>query len=162
MNKSLPEVKIRPAQSEDISSCLDIYFAEPFFHQYGASRGGMTSAFMEAIGDKDYLVRVAVVTEAHEEKIVGFSLFDQKGAFSRSGYLKLIVIDQQARGLNVGAKLLQHLEENSQGKGGVFLLVTSTNQGAQSFYRRLGYEKIGEIKDYVKSGIDEFIFFKKV
>jgi ribosomal protein S18 acetylase RimI-like enzyme len=161
LSKTPLELKIRSAQNDDIPACVDIYFSEPIFQAYGASREGMNRVFSEAIGDKDYLFLVASVTEGDAEKVVGLSLFDQKGAFSRSGYLKLIVIDQHARGLSVGAKLLKHLEEVSTGKGGVFLLVTSTNEKGQSFYRGLGYEKIGEIKDYVKPGLDEFIFYRK-
>jgi ribosomal protein S18 acetylase RimI-like enzyme len=44
----------------------------------------------------------------------------------------------------------------------VFLCVSSFNQEAQRFYARLGYEQVGELKDYVVRGHSEFLMRKTI
>jgi ribosomal protein S18 acetylase RimI-like enzyme len=43
----------------------------------------------------------------------------------------------------------------------VFLLVLSFNYEAIRFYRTLGYEPIGEIRDAIVDGLSEYIFHKR-
>jgi len=40
----------------------------------------------------------------------------------------------------------------------VFLLASDFNEDAQAFYRRLGYQQVGAIPDYVVPGITELIY----
>jgi ribosomal protein S18 acetylase RimI-like enzyme len=42
----------------------------------------------------------------------------------------------------------------------VFLCVSSFNEGAKRLYRRLGYEVIGELRDYVVEGHSEILLRK--
>jgi ribosomal protein S18 acetylase RimI-like enzyme len=44
----------------------------------------------------------------------------------------------------------------------VFLLTSDFNEDAQAFYRRLGYQQVGAIPDYVVPGITELIFYKRL
>jgi type I restriction enzyme R subunit len=44
----------------------------------------------------------------------------------------------------------------------VFMCVTSFNHQAQKLYYRLGYEKIGELKNHIIEGADEYILRKQV
>jgi ribosomal protein S18 acetylase RimI-like enzyme len=39
--------------------------------------------------------------------------------------------------------------------------VTAHNIEAQKFYHKLGYVKVGELENYVKLGLNEYIFYKK-
>jgi ribosomal protein S18 acetylase RimI-like enzyme len=149
--------KIRKAELKDLDQCLNIYLNEDFFKIYQASSTGLMNMFKEALQQEDFIF---IVAHDENEVILGFAIFDSKGAFSRSGYLKLIVIDVLARGNHIGESLIHYLEENKNHKNGLFLLVTSSNEKAQKFYLKLGYEKVGELKNYVKTGIDEYIFFK--
>jgi ribosomal protein S18 acetylase RimI-like enzyme len=44
----------------------------------------------------------------------------------------------------------------------VFICVSSFNPRAQAFYRRLGYEVIGELRDYVVRGHSEWLLRKSI
>lgn len=157
MNKETPCFQIRSGVEKDIESCIDIYLKEPLFKNYGATPVGLNKMFRNAIEDKDFHFIVACDQYDH---VRGFAVFDSKGAFSRSVYLKLIVIDTSARGYNLGARLINHVEDINKDENGMFLLVTSSNKEAQKFYLKLGFIKVGEILSYVKPNIDEYIFFR--
>ena len=44
----------------------------------------------------------------------------------------------------------------------MFICVSSFNPGAQRFYRSLGYETIGELKDFVVRGHSEILLRKTI
>jgi ribosomal protein S18 acetylase RimI-like enzyme len=44
----------------------------------------------------------------------------------------------------------------------VFLLVATWNAGARRFYERRGYQRIGEITDYLRRGITEVVYRKSL
>lgn len=43
-----------------------------------------------------------------------------------------------------------------------FICVSSFNSSAQKLYERLGYEVIGELKDYIISGYSEILLRKTI
>jgi ribosomal protein S18 acetylase RimI-like enzyme len=43
-----------------------------------------------------------------------------------------------------------------------FIMVSSFNQDAKRLYNRLGFETIGELKDYIIPGHSEFILRKSI
>ena len=69
---------------------------------------------------------------------------------------------EDARSKGIGAKLVGFVEEMtfSSGLPNVFLVTTTVNEGAVKFYQKIGYKIIGTIPDFVKKGLDEFIFWK--
>ena len=154
----MSEIILKSGEVKDIEKCLEIYFNEPFFHQYGPTRAGMEKLFHECLNDK---TQKFVMASDKKNTVLGFALFDTNGAFSRSGYLRLIVVDSHARNMRVGESLMTFLENENQNSNGFCLLVTSTNLKAQNFYEKLGFEKVGELKNYVRIGLNEFIYFKK-
>lgn len=157
LNKETLSFQIRSGHEKDVESCIDIYLNEPLFKNYGATPVGLNKMFRNAIENKDF--HFIVACDEHDN-VRGFAVFDSKGAFSRSVYLKLIVIDTSARGHNLGARLINHAEDINKDENGMFLLVTSSNYEAQNFYLKLGFVKVGEILSYVKPDIDEYIFFR--
>jgi ribosomal protein S18 acetylase RimI-like enzyme len=63
----------------------------------------------------------------------------------------------------MGEKLLTEAEKIMSAKvNDVFLLVSDFNQGAQRFYQRCGYRQVGAIPNYVKAGVNELIFHKRL
>jgi ribosomal protein S18 acetylase RimI-like enzyme len=44
----------------------------------------------------------------------------------------------------------------------VFLFVSSFNDKAQQFYRSLGYQRVGEVQDYVIRGHSELLMRKTI
>jgi len=91
----------------------------------------------------------------------GFILLAPYG-LAGSPYIASIAVAAKARGQGVGSQLLRFAEEHFAGRGHIFLLVSSFNHRAQDFYRRYGYEFVGELKDYITPGQSEFILHKRL
>lgn len=96
-----------------------------------------------------------------EEELAGFAIVIMTGAWV--GYIRSIVIKQEWRDQGVGTKALAFLEAEIFKKyPNVFLSVSSFNPKAKTLYLKLGYEEIGELKDYVIPGQSESIMRKTV
>ena len=97
----------------------------------------------------------------HDEEIVGFIILVMNGAFR--GYIQSIAVMPEWRNQRIGSQLLQFAEKRIfQETPNVFLCVSSFNPDAQRLYSRLGYEKIGELKDYIVAGYSEFLLRKTI
>ena len=96
-----------------------------------------------------------------DASILGFVVVEMKGAFT--GYIKSICVSSLHRGRGVGGKLMAYAEHRVfREKPNVFLCVSGVNVAAQGFYRHLGYEIVGELKDYLVSGYSEILMRKTV
>jgi len=102
-----------------------------------------------------------VTREAGKKRPLGFILLVPYG-FAGSPYVNSIGVSSEEQGRGVGASLLRFAERRFADRGWLFLLVSSFNLRAQTFYRREGYEFVGELKDYIIAGHSELIFFKKL
>lgn len=92
---------------------------------------------------------------------VGFLLLAPYG-FASSPYIASIGVAPEARGQQIGAQLLVFSEQHYRDRKHLFLLVSSFNSRAQQFYRRHGFQFIGELKDYLVPGHSELIFHKRL
>lgn len=155
MERPLLISEMRP---EDISDCVQVLLDNPLWERYGVSASKASEMFKAALVDG------ARILVAHiGEKAVGFVWYVPRGAWDRSGYIRLIGVSPEYQGHRVGERLMEAAEARMKSTAGeVFLLVTDFNVGAQRFYRRLGYTQIGAIPDYVVPGINELIFYKKL
>lgn len=96
-----------------------------------------------------------------DETVVGFVLLLMYGAFR--GYIQSIGILPQQRGQGIGSQLLQAVEARVFSETpNVFLCVSSFNRDAQRWYRRMGYQVIGELKDYLVAGHSEILMRKTI
>lgn len=82
--------------------------------------------------------------------------------FASSPYLTVLGVAPAHRGAGLGEKLLEKFENTFSGTKHFFLLCSSFNTRAQSFYERHGYVKRGEIPDYIIQGASEFIYHKAI
>ena len=95
------------------------------------------------------------------EETLGFVALEITGAFT--GYVKSICVSQPHRGRGVGARLMAFAEERMfRERPNVFLCVSEFNEGARRFYMRLGYEEVGELRDYVVRGHSEVLMRKTI
>ena len=102
-------------------------------------------------------VYVAMITG----KIGGFTILDLNGAFR--GYIQTIAVIPEWRNHGIGSKLIKFAEERIFREApNVFICVSSFNPNAQRLYARLGYERVGELKDYVVAGHSEFLLRKTI
>jgi ribosomal protein S18 acetylase RimI-like enzyme len=94
-------------------------------------------------------------------EVFGFILLNVKGAFL--GYIQSLCVAPRWRGQGVGRKLVDFAEERVFGQHpNMFICVSSFNHDAQRFYRRLGYEVVGELKDYLVPGHSEILLRKTI
>jgi [ribosomal protein S18]-alanine N-acetyltransferase len=101
------------------------------------------------------------IARDQNSRALGFILLAPYG-LAGSPYIASIGVSPDARGQRVGSQLMQFTEQRFHDLSHLFLLVSSFNSRAQRFYRRHGYECIGELKDYIVAGHSELIFHKRL
>ena len=148
---------IRPLQPPDLPACARIMAENPLWQRYGVTQA---SAYQRLTGGQEQGAAILVAEMAAE--VVGFIWYIQKGAFSHSGYIMLIGVDPAQQGQGVGEILMEEAERILFEKSkDVFLLVSDFNHGAQRFYQRRGYERVGSLPGYVLPDVSELIYRKK-
>lgn len=93
------------------------------------------------------------------DEIAGFLILDMRGAFR--GYIQTVCVAPGRRGSGIGSALVRHAEARVfRESRNVFLCVSSFNPGALRLYERLGYERVGELRDYLVRGHSELLMRK--
>jgi ribosomal-protein-alanine N-acetyltransferase len=96
-----------------------------------------------------------------KDKVVGFIVLIMSGALV--GYIQTVGVVPEWRNEGIGSKLLKFAEELIFSKApNAFMCVSSFNKKAQELYKRLGYETIGELKDYIVPGHSEILLRKTI
>lgn len=94
-------------------------------------------------------------------EVVGFIILQMKGAFV--GYIQTVGVLPGWRDQGIGSRLIEFAENRIFGESpNVFICASSFNEGAQRLYSRLGYEVVGELKDYIVSGHSEILMRKSL
>jgi len=92
-------------------------------------------------------------------EVIGFILISMRGSFT--GYIKSIAVREDWRGLGIGSDLLAFAEKRIlRDSPNVFICVSSFNSRARGLYERLGYETVGELRDFIVRGYDEILLRK--
>lgn len=112
---------------------------------------------LKMLSDPSREIYLAVV----RDEIVGFIVLIMSGALV--GYIQTVAVMPEWRNKGIGSRLLKFAEERIFNKApNVFMLVSSFNKKAQKLYKRLEYEIIGELKDYIVSGHSEILLRKSI
>src|SRR5512139_1993674 len=94
-------------------------------------------------------------------QIAGFMILNMKGAFV--GYIQTICIFPERRDTGIGTRLIDFAEKRIfRDSPNVFMCVSSFNQHAQRLYARLGYQVVGELKNYIVPGHSEILLRKTI
>jgi ribosomal protein S18 acetylase RimI-like enzyme len=94
-------------------------------------------------------------------EILGFTILVLHGAFV--GYIQSICVGREWRNKGVGSQLMAFAEKRIFSEApNAFICVSSFNKGAHQLYERLGYEVVGELKDYIISGHSEILLRKTI
>ena len=118
---------------------------------------------------RDYEASLKIVSDPSMEvylalkgyEIVGFVVISMTGAFI--GYVKSIYTAPEWRSRGIGSGLMSFVEDRIFREApNVFICVSDFNEGAQRLYRRLGYEVVGELKNYLVSGKSEVLMRKTI
>jgi ribosomal protein S18 acetylase RimI-like enzyme len=104
---------------------------------------------------------VEVYVASENDTVVGFIVLTMQGPFR--GYIATVGVVPDRRGQGLGTKLIRLAEERILREApNVFLCASSFNTRAQNLYRRLGYERIGELRDFIVPGHSEILMRKTV
>ena len=94
-------------------------------------------------------------------RILGFVVLQLAGVLK--GYIQSICVSPEMRGSGLGTALIQFAEKRIFSVSpNAFMLVSTFNEKAAKLYFKLGYEKIGTLKNFVVNGLDEFLLRKTV
>ena len=100
---------------------------------------------------------------ARLQRARGLAWFLREGTLALGGYLKLIAMLPGAEGKGAGALLLAAFEaEVSKRSAHAFLLVSDFNDGAQRFYERHGYARVGPLPGLVLPDVAEVLYWKRL
>ncbi|MDX1488951.1 MAG: GNAT family N-acetyltransferase [Acidiferrobacterales bacterium] len=91
-----------------------------------------------------------VLTAWDKREIVGFAIMR---FLEESAHLNLLAVDAPYQGRGVGRRLVEWLEQSAR-VAGTFIIsleVRLSNQGARTFYRKLGYTELARIPRYYAS-----------
>ena len=91
----------------------------------------------------------------------GFLMISMQGAFV--GYVQLLGVAPEFRGRGVGKALIEYAERRIfRETPNVFICVSDFNQEAQGFYAKMGYQKVGELADFIIAGHAEILLRKTI
>ena len=145
-------VRVRPlADEREARACAAIMAgSEPWI-----TLGRGFDASLAIVSDPSREVYVA----AHAGEVVGFLILNMRGAFV--GYVQTVALHEVWRGRGLGSRLIAFAEERIlRDAPNVFMCVSSFNTRAKALYERLGYEVVGELKDYIVRGHSEWLLRK--
>ncbi|HEV2283560.1 MAG TPA: N-acetyltransferase [bacterium] len=147
---------VRPLGPADVEACAAIMSGLPLWREYGVTIREARETFTASLRGA---AQVHVAEDAG--RVVGFVEYLVRGTFGHSGYVWAVGVAADAQGRGVGARLMDAAEGAIFDTGpNVFLLVSASNAGAQRFYERRGYRRIGELTDYVGPGLTEILYRK--
>ena len=118
---------------------------------------------------RDYETSLKILTDPAREvylvtvdgDIAGFTILNMHGAFV--GYIQSMCVVPEWRNRGLGSRLMAFIEKRIFSETpNAFICVSSFNEGAQRLYERLGYEVVGELKDYIISGHSEILLRKTI
>ena len=155
--------RTRKATRSDLTHLASIAALDPLFQQYGMTEASalllLTRSLRASLASASPTELWVAVDRKNQP--IGFALFVRHAGFLRSTYLRLIAVDPTLKRGGIGRALMERMERQALQPHGILLLVTSRNRKARRFYEALGYEKVGLLRDYVRAGLHECVYFKK-
>jgi ribosomal-protein-alanine N-acetyltransferase len=148
-----PTITIEPAQEPDLDWCARLMAGSEPWITLSRDLEQSRTALRRPGGE------LFVAREGGQP--VGFILIHPYG-FAGSPYITSVAVETGARGKGIGAQLLAFAEKHVAERRFIFLCVSSFNRRAQELYYRLGYERVGEIPNYVIEGHSELLLCKKL
>jgi ribosomal-protein-alanine N-acetyltransferase len=95
------------------------------------------------------------------EQVVGFIILVMHGPFR--GYIQTVGVIPRWRNRGIGTKLIEFAERRILREApNVFMCVSSFNEQAQKLYARLGYEVVGELREFIVPDHSEILLRKTI
>jgi len=94
-------------------------------------------------------------------RLAGFTILILRGAFV--GFIQSVCVAPGDRNRGVGTALIRFAERRIlRISPNIFLCVSSFNPRARRLYERLGYEVVGDLRDFIVPGHSEILMRKTV
>ena len=159
---SVSALPIRPlATDAEVRACAEIMSRSDPWVTFGRT----FEASCRILRDPAREVHVALEREgegagdAATPRVAGFTIIIMQGPFV--GYIQSVAVHERWRGKGLGTALIAFAERRIlRDQPNVFICVSSFNARARRLYERLGYEVVGELKDFVVRGHSEFLLRK--
>jgi ribosomal protein S18 acetylase RimI-like enzyme len=149
---------IRPLEDLDVPPLAAALAALPLMVRYGRTAPQLVADLRAALARGDGLL---VADE--DGALRGVVWFLRSGTLGMGGYLRLLAVLGGAQGSGTGAALLTAFEaEVAKASAHAFLLVSDFNDGAQRFYARHGYARVGAMPRLVLPDVDELVYWKRL
>ena len=157
MHEGAGSITVRRAERSEATTLARLHEGHALFRRYALETTALAESLAQALDAGD-----RAVTAVRSGDPIGFAWWSPRGAFSRSPYLRLLVVAAQAAGTGAGTALMEAVEREAFAQAAdLFLLVTRDNAGARRFYERRGFEAVGELHGYVAPGVDEVVMRKR-
>ena len=151
-------MSIRRLKREDVPALSAALARLPLMQRYRRDASRIEADLAAALQRGDGLL-----VEEGEAGPRGVAWFLAAGTLAMGGYLRLIAVVPEGTGSGAGARLLQAFEaEVSRESRHAFLLVSDFNQGAQRFYQRHGYARVGALPGLVLPDVAEILYWKRL
>jgi len=149
---------IRPLLSADLPALAAGLAELPLLRRYGRSASKLEATLSAALARGEGLL----IAEERGDP-AGLAWFLTSGTLALGGYLRLLAVLGQFQGRGLGTALLAAYEaETARASAHAFLLTSASNAGAQRFYERLGYRRVGVLPSLVVPGEDEALYWKRL
>ena len=118
---------------------------------------------------RGYEASLTIIQDPHRElyiakqseQIAGFIILVMQGAFT--GYIQSICVAPAMRGHKIGSQLMTFAEERIfRETPNIFICVSSFNKDALRLYKRLGFDVVGELANYIVEGHSEILMRKTI
>jgi GNAT superfamily N-acetyltransferase len=151
-------MEIRPLAAPDVAALAPGLAALDLMRRYGRTAARIEADLRAALARGDGLL-VAMEGEVPQ----GLAWFLRAGTLGMGGYLRLLAVLGAAQGGGTGAALLAAFEaEVARESAHGFLLVSDFNPGAQRFYERHGWTRVGAIPGLVVADVAELVYWKRL
>ncbi len=148
---------IKEAGERHIIHCVNILQNTEMGTVYFSNYKKTVDLLLHALAQRELFVALN-----DNDECLGFMVFMPKGVFGSYPYLHIVAVKEEYRNLGIGKQLINYFEENSSDYSSTkyFLTVDDFNPQAKKLYESLGYQRVGELRDFYKNGITSFIMMK--
>ncbi len=148
---------MRPAVHGDLESCAAIIADSLLWECYERSLDDALAFFTaEFENGSDIWI------EERNGECVAYLVLIEKGMMGEFPFIRALGVRRDFRRSGVATMFLDFATERMfRLKPKLFLMVSDFNEAAQKLYYSYGFEKVGEVPDYKKKGIGEFIMLKR-
>ncbi|HEU4383450.1 MAG TPA: GNAT family N-acetyltransferase [Anaeromyxobacteraceae bacterium] len=151
-------MSIRPLRRDEIPALSADLARLPLMQRYGRDADRLRADLLAALSRGDGLL-----VEEAEGRARGLAWFLRSGTLGMGGYLRLIAVTPEATSGGIGVRLLRAFEaEVARESRHAFLLVSDFNAGAQRFYERHRYTRVGALPGLVLPDVVEVLYWKRL